>query len=154
MKAFISYSLNDSDQFVLTILSRRLKEEGFTIWSNYSNLDNASPQISKSNLFIGIITKSGNSNKRVFNEWKEAINMRIPSLLLVEDNVRIKSELLKNNNVLQFNRIDPSEAINNVRDRIGISHQQQFKPVDKKDTVAWILGGTAALIILVLLSKD
>lgn len=160
MKAFISYSLNDSEQFILTILSRRLKEYGFTIWSTYNDSENildfkTFTQINKSNLFIGIITKSGNANNRVFNEWKEAVKMQIPSLLLVEDNVNIKPEILKYNNVLLFNRQNPSDAINKVKQRIEQSQRQQTKPVKKNDnTHAWILGGAAALIILGLLSSD
>ena len=160
MKAFISYSLNDSEQFVLTILSRRLKNDGFTIWSTYQDFENildfkTFSQINKSNLFVGIITKSGAANKRVFKEWKEAVNMHIPSILLVEENVKIKAELLKNNNVLQFNRKDPNKAINIVKSRIENSRVHQSKPKKKKDnTLAWILGGVAALIVLGLLSND
>jgi hypothetical protein len=74
MKAFISYSLNDTDQYILTILSRKLNEEGFSIWSSHSGnstvLDfKTFSRLNKSNLFIH--TENNQANNRVLEEWKE-----------------------------------------------------------------------------------
>ena len=41
MKAFLSYSLNDRDQYILTLLASELKKKGFSLnQSNDFNLEN------------------------------------------------------------------------------------------------------------------
>ncbi|MDI9312791.1 MAG: hypothetical protein QM535_21455 [Limnohabitans sp.] len=160
MKAFISYSLNDSEQYILTILSRKLREQGFSIVSNYKVYDNSldfetSSQLSNSNLFIGIITKTGHSNNQVFAEWNVAIKRKIPALLLVEDSVDIAPPLKTNRNVLLFNRFRPEIAIEKIRTNISTNNQVPVNNTKQNDsTAAWILGGLAALAIVGLLAKD
>ena len=92
--AFISYALRDSEQFVLTLLSNLLREEGFSIDSSYADYNylvhrSTYNSILKASLFIGLITQYGNRNQNVFNEWRIALDNNIPSLLLVEDSVTI-----------------------------------------------------------------
>lgn len=73
MKAFLSYSLNDKDQFILTLLAKELTVKGFSI--NQSHDFNAEMSqltkvnISKSNLFIGLISGIGYEKNRIENEW-------------------------------------------------------------------------------------
>lgn len=160
MKAFISYSLNDSEQYILTILSRRLKEYGFSIWSTYddsiSSFDfKTFSQLNKSNLFIGIVTKSGNSNNRVLKEYFQAIDLNIPSLILAEDKVANSPNFQNRENILIFNRENPEKAISFVKEKIEeAKNKQMLLPRKKDNSIAWLLGGIAALIILALLSDD
>ncbi len=158
MKAFISYSLNDSEQYVLSILSKRLKEQGFiTVSSGYynlvsNNLEHISNQISNSNLFIGVITYTANANSRVLNEWQVAIQKRVPSLLLIEDNVQVHENLLRYQNIIRFNRYDPTTAIELVRQKINQSRQTTLSTQTKDNTAAWVLGGLGLLALIGLLS--
>src|SRR5690554_6347147 len=157
MRAFISYSLNDSEQFVLTVLSSKLKEQGFIVSTSHNlfnnTLDyNTFTQLNKSNLFIGLITYTGNANNRVFNEWEQATSRQIPSLLLVENNVKINPSLLQHQNVIVFNRHNPEPSIELVKNKIITSRQNVQSRND--NTVAWILGGLAAIALIGLLSND
>lgn len=162
MKAFISYSLNDSEQYVLTILARKLNEYGYSIVSSYDNIKSTNSfetftQIDKANLFIGILTNGGNANDRVKYEWKKANELNIPSLLLVEDNLLVQNEFLGNYNVLRFNRNNPHEAIETIRTRISVPQAAiTSRPATKKkdNSAAWILGGVAALIVIGLLANN
>lgn len=153
MKAFISYSLNDSEQFVLTILSQQLGEEGFIVISNYGlNFTNETQfQINNSNLLIGLITRSGDTNNRVFQEWQYASNRRIPAILLVENTVHIHQSIQHNENVVRFDRNNPNRAIESVRNKISLAKQTVQANNDK--AVAWIIGGVAVLALIGLLSN-
>lgn len=157
MRAFISYSLNDAEQYVLTVLARRLQEQGFVVSSSYNLFASAlsnevSNQINKSSLFIGLITATGNANNRVITEWQQALSKKIPSLLLVERTVPLKQSFQSNPNVVLFDRHNPEPSIALVRDRINQSRHSTQTGND--NTVAWLLGGLAVLALIGLLSKD
>lgn len=160
MKAFVSYSLNDSEEYILTILSRKLREQGFSIVSSYREYRNTLDyetfsQLSKSNLFIGVITKKGQANKQVFAEWREATKRQIPALLLIEENVNVTPYLRNQSNVLFFNRHRPEVAIEAVRTKITRNNQRTISTRQRNDnSAAWILGGLAALAIIGLLAND
>ncbi|HRE57846.1 MAG TPA: hypothetical protein PLW09_08480 [Candidatus Kapabacteria bacterium] len=157
MRAFISYSLNDAEQFVLTVLASKLKEQGFIVSTSHNlfnnTLDyNTFTQLSKSNLFIGLITFTGNANERVFNEWKQATYRQIPSLLLVENNVDINQGILPQQNVVVFDRHNPEPSIELVKSKINSSRQNIQQKND--NTLAWLLGGIAAISLIALLSRN
>lgn len=157
-KAFISYAMQDSEQYVLTLLADLLRAENFQLESSFDHYSNiVSPtvyrKINESSLFIGLITEYGNRNKNVFNEWKVAIGKKIPSLLLVEDTVHINQRLAKHPNVLIFNRNYPQTGFIKVRNQV----ENAKKLVDRKNNenaLGWILGGAAALAIIGLLSDE
>lgn len=162
MKAYISYSLNESEQYILTILARKLNEYGYSIISGYDNLVMANNfetyiQLDKANLFVGILTDNGNANDRVKYEWQKANELNIPALLLVEDMLLAQNEFLGNYNVLGFNRNNPHVAIETIRTRISVPQSTVTpKPTTKKkdNSAAWILGGVAALIVIGLLANN
>lgn len=157
-KAFISYAMQDSEQYVLTLLSDLLRSENFIIdssFDDYSHLvsQSAFKKINESSLFIGLITEYGNRNKNVFNEWKLAVEKRIPSLLLVEDTVNINHELSNHPNVLIFNRHYPQSGVNKITAQISKAKNLADKK-NNENALGWILGGAAALAIISLLSSD
>ena len=153
--AFISYALSDSEQFVLTLLSNLLREEGYSIDSSYNDYGNVVQRstynsILKSSLFIGLITQFGDRNQNVFNEWNVALEKKVPSLLLVEDSVKITPELINHSNVVIFNRHYPNEQFERIKAKIKSSK----KNADNNSSLGWILGGLAALVIIKLLSDE
>ena len=80
-KAFISYAMQDSEQYVLTLLANLLMSENFQIDSSFNEYGKTVSQstikkINESSLFIGLITEFGNRNKNVFDEWKMAIQKK------------------------------------------------------------------------------
>ena len=65
MKAFLSYSVSDNNEYILTVLSLKLRENNFSINTNLSSyhniLDfNTIKQIGFLYLFIGILTEKVN----------------------------------------------------------------------------------------------
>ena len=157
-KAFISYAMQDSEQYVLTLLSDLLRSEKFVIDSSFDDYSNVVSQsafkkINDSSLFIGLITEFGSRNKNVFNEWKLAVEKKIPSLLLVEDTVSINDSLTNHPNVLIFDRHYPQAGLNKITSQLN----KAKRLIDKKsneNALGWILGGAAALAIISLLSSD
>lgn len=154
-KAFISYALRDSEQFVLTLLSNLLREEGYSINSSYDDYNYLVQRathnnITKSSLFIGLITQYGDRNQNVFNEWKVALDSKIPSLLLLEDSVNISPELMNHPNVVRFNRHYPNQQIEQIKTKIKNSKVNS----ENNSAMGWILGGIAALAIIKLLSDE
>lgn len=161
MRAFISYSLNDSEQFVLSILAHKLKEQGFIVSSSY-NLSSSLidfqtySQLNKSTLFIGIITGSGMDINRVYSEWQVALQRRIPAILLIEDVVAISQELQNHPNIVRFNKLSPEVSIEAVRQKISASSQVSIPTNEQSNDnkAAWLLGGLAVLLLIGLLSKE
>ena len=70
MQAFLSYSIAEPEQYVLTLLANKLRERGFTLTASYKDsLDSLGElQIGNSTLFIGIIAREGKKLKKVNQE--------------------------------------------------------------------------------------
>jgi hypothetical protein len=154
MRAFISYSINDKDQFILTLLASKLRNDGFQIASGNNYLQNildvnTASQINQSHLFIGIITAHSSEQQRVLREWDYAQRGSIPSLLLIEDSVSVASNFT--GNYIRFNRQNPQIAINNIKTR-----KEQANNVlnANNEAAAWVLGGAALLALIALFSKS
>ncbi len=157
MKAFVSYSVNDNNEFILTLLSSKLREKNFIIttsqnfYSNIINDYNTMSEIGTSHLFVGIITGTGADRKRVLDEWNYAVNRNVPNLLLIEDTVSEHQHFT--GNFIMFNRKSPKSAINEINRRMTPSQDMISK--SNIDLVPWILGGAALLaIIAILTSKE
>ena len=149
MKVFISYSINDRDQFILTLLSSELVKKGYQINQSIdfkkekiSSLTKIN--ISKSELFIGIITGNGFEQKRIMSEWRCAQVGKIPAILLVENTVSV-NENFKFKYIV-FDRKNPREAIK----LLNLEIQKQDKQKDI-NALNWVLGGAAILLVLSLL---
>lgn len=152
MKAFISYSITDNNEFILTMLSSRLREQNLTISTSqnfYSNtLDfGTMNEISDSHLFIGLITGTGVERTRVLDEWRYARQRNVPNILLVEDTVPMNQNFT--GNYIRFNRRNPQPAINEINRRMNMPRQASS---NSDDIVPWVLGGAALLAILALFS--
>lgn len=97
MKAFISYSVTDNNEFIITLLSTKLREKNFIVTTSQnfygSVIDwNTMIEIANSLLFIGIITRGGIEKNRVIEEWNYAVQKNVPNLLLIEDSVEMNNQ--------------------------------------------------------------
>ncbi len=151
MKAFISYSVSDNNEFIIIYLSSKLKESNFAVTSSlnfYSKtLDfNTMYDIETSHLFVGIITAKGNEKERVIEEWNHAKKKNIPNLVLLEDTVAFLHP--NEGNILVFNRKNPKPAIDEIQRRMTFSPSNS----NKGDVVSWILGGAAIIAVLSVLT--
>jgi len=153
MRAFISYSVNDADQYVLTLLSSELQNKGFTIYQSndfYSEISSLTKvNINKSQLFIGLMTGFGQERDRVFKEWQLANTATIPSILLIENTVQIDPNF--SYPYIVFDRNHPQNAVDQLKNKINELKKELGKD---SNAMAWILGGAALLAIFGLLSDD
>lgn len=154
MKAFVSYSISDNNEFILTLLSSKLREKHFIITTSQnfysSTLDyNTLSEINSSHLFIGVITGTGTERQRVLDEWRYAVQRNVPNLLLIEDTVAIHQQSIGNH--VAFNRHNPQPAIDEINRRMTQPQAPSSKPSD--DIVPWILGGAALLAIIGILTS-
>lgn len=152
MNAFISYSINDNEQYILNLLAQKVSEAGLTLVASYNQSDSvdfqAANDIKNSALFIGLITESGRLAKtsRVYSEFKQANLFGKPAIFLIENKVPVTPWVNMYQNTIRFNRHNIGHAIQEVKNKIDNSQIQQT------DAAAWILGGVAALALLALLS--
>jgi hypothetical protein len=153
MRAFLSYSLNNRDQYILTLLAHELKKRGFVINqsidfnSKMSSLTKIN--INKSQLFIGLFTGDGKENSRIQKEWLLASIADIPSILLVEKNIEINADFRIP--YITFDRNNPKLIIDTLKSKVDLIKK---KKKQDSNTWAWILGGAAVLAIIGLLSND
>lgn len=153
MKAFLSYSLSDSQEYVVTIMARQLQEKGYTLMTHpgyRSTVDSQSWALRSCSLFIGVITQRSNEYDRVVNEYNQADAWQIPALLLFERSVAYNAGVLDHPNVVIFDSHNPNLALEHVRNRIAWARAPETK---SDDTGAWILGGAALLALIALLSS-
>ncbi len=153
MQAFLSYSIAESEQYVLTLLANKLSERGFSITANYKETFDslAELQIKSSTLFIGVIARAGKKIDRVSQEIQFAIRQKKPMILLIEENIKVADWVENFPNTIKFNRKFPNRAIEEVNQRIQTSQRQQPQ---QDNTLAWILGGVAALFLISSLSSE
>ncbi len=153
MKVFLSYSLNDQDQFILTLLASELRNKNFQIFqSNDFNIEMSSLtklNINKAQLFIGIITGDGFETKRVQKEWRLAKVSKVPSILMIEDTVSVDTKFKFP--YIVFNRQNPHHAIETLKRKMNV---QMKKSNEDSNAWAWVTGFAAMLAIITLFSKE
>lgn len=129
MKVFISYSFQDSELYIITLLFEQLHQRGFIVESSdsveyYGTYSaNISYRILKVDYFIGIITNHSDSINAVLREWDVARNNNKPNILIIEEGVRV--EYPRALNMIRFNRNNPQVAIDqllNINKQIGRAH--------------------------------
>lgn len=151
MIAYISYSLNDHDQYILTLLAGELNSKGMIIKQSsdfHSNMSSVTMHnIHKAELFIGLISGVGMEKNRVINEYNYAIRSKTPSILLIENTVELPPNF--RGNYIVFDRYYPDSAIQQLKHRIN-----NAKRKNNSDAAAWVLGGAALLAIIGLLAND
>jgi hypothetical protein len=154
MNAFISYSISENEQYILTLLAQKLGENGIILVTSYNQADSVDWQamndVKNSALFIGVVTKTGRPAKtrRVIQEFKQANLFNKPAVMLLEENVQVPFWVSGYENTIKFNRFFPHQAIDEVKRRISASQAQP-----NSNATAWILGGIGILALLSWLSE-
>lgn len=154
MKAFLSYSLSQNNDSVMTLLSSKLREKNFTI-STSQNIEsqkidfNSMCEIDSSSLFIGVINKAGKELQRVLDEWNYAIKGNVPNLLLIDDSVIIPDSF--KGNFIKFNSKKPYPAIEEINKRMAFTQLDLSNNYEK--ILPWLLGGAVLLLVIGLLSS-
>jgi len=155
MNVFISYSIDETEQYILTLLSQKVSETGFTLVTSYDQSDlvefQAANEIRGAVLFIGLITSSGRSRKtaRVYSEFQQANEYNKPAILLIEETVPVAFSI-NGHNTIWFNRHHIDQALDVVKDKITESQNAGLQ--QNSNAAAWILGGLAVVAALSLLS--
>jgi len=155
MNAFISYSIGDNEQYILSLLAQKLRENGINLVTSYNQTDTIDWQtmneIKNATFFIGLITKTGRPKKtaRVIQELEQTKQYSKPWIILIENSVPINPWVIGNENTIRFNRYFPHQAIEQVNQRIKASKAQP-----NPDAAAWILGGIGILALLSWLSEE
>ena len=152
MKAIISYSLFDQEQYIITLLSKKLRESGFSVITSNNIFNNivdftTHSQITSAQLFVGIISNEGVTYKNVLAEWQVAVKNNVPNILLVEDSISISSDF--RGNYVRYNRNNPQPAIQEIHNRMLPQNSSS-----NNDAWGWIIGGAALLAIVALLAGD
>ncbi len=156
MKAYLSYSVGESQKNVIMTSATKLRAEGYTPISGILN-DAYENDIRISDLFLGIATLEGNTNDKTFKEWQIAQSKQVPKILLAEKGVILPDELSKED-VFIYDPSRPEDVQKALEKRIQSS--QNNKSVSGgfwKKYWAWIVGGTvvvSAVLLLILYYKD
>ena len=155
MKAYISPSIADDEQDIISALSNKMQKSGFSPSAGYhkfgqQNNQLAFHEISKAKVFIGLIAEGGEELDRVYGEWQHALQST-PALLLVENTIRTdKYPLLnKHPDVIRFNRSSKKElnkTIQMVRAKINSASNRKESPFIRE--AAWFICGPIALDFL------
>ena len=155
--AFISHSMDDSELYVLSLITEYLANNGYFIETSYNNSvavgqnieQLIQTQIGKSDLFIGIASHLGINSQWVLKEWELAQLNGKTAFFLIEDNVPINPAFQQENLVIRFNRQNPQRSISSLHTMI------EKRKKDKSNTALnWVVGGILGIAIIKLLSDE
>lgn len=155
--AFISYSMDDSELYVLSLISEYLANNGYFINTSYNNSIETEQnieyqiknQINKSDLFIGIASNLGIHSQWVIKEWEFAQVNGKTAVFLIEDTVVVNPDFAKGNLIIRFNRQFPQESLKKLRNMI-----EKNKKDPSNKAINWVVGGLLGIAIIKLLSDD
>jgi hypothetical protein len=155
MNAFISHAIHPNEQYIVSLLARKLSEQQVGVVTNFVHSDvidlQTAAQIRNAAMFIGLITQSAVNfrQNKVFTEFSFAVQNKRPAILLVEDRVPLPS-WVNQQNIIIFNRLNINQAI-----EIANYHMEGAKKAKKaSEGMAWLLGGLAVVALLAYLSDD
>lgn len=160
MKAYISPSVTDDEQSILSSLSKNIRENGIAPVAGYhkfgqKNSELAFHEINKANLFIGLITGNSTEVERVYNEWQFALKSETPALLLVEDTVHLDHfpKILAHPDVICFSRSSQqslNKTIQIVRAKSNAANNRNNNSPFVRQA-AWFIGGPIVITFLTIL---
>jgi hypothetical protein len=143
--------------YIISLLAFRLQDEGHTVLTSSGAYTPDSStekviqsQIRATNFFIGLITRTGEHNDRVYSEWQYAQESGTPGFLLIEGDTFRQGV---GPNIVRFDRNDPSPAIQYIIDQQNLWRPKIEAPGSNSgDALAWVIGGRTAIRALELLT--
>ena len=155
--AFISHSMDDSELYVLSLITEYLANNEYFIETSYNNsilprqnVEQAiQNQIAKSDLFIGIASHLGINSHWVLKEWQLAQKNGKTAFFLIEETVPINPAFQQENLVIRFNRHNPERSISNLHSMI-----EKRKQDKSNKALNWVVGGLLGIAIIKLLSEE
>ena len=150
MRVFISYSFQDEELYLLSLLIDKLQTQGHQIRTTDFLLENNKFHLNSSDLFIGIITNYSDDISNVLADWEYAKKLSKKTILLVEEGVKVNDSSIS---FILFNRRNPEIAINQL---LGTNPNTPAKKIPAKKNsdleegllIGGIIVGVAALISL------
>lgn len=145
MRVFISYSFQDEELYLLSLLIDKLQGQGHQIRTTDFILENNRFHLNSSDLFIGIVTNYSDDISDVLNDWDYAKKMNKKTLLLIEEGVQVNDQSIS---FIRFNRNKPEGAINQL---LGVKPNVPAKKNNDLEDgliIGGIIVGIAALISL------
>lgn len=163
MNAFFAYSVDRNKQHIVISFSNILRKQNFSVLTNASlKLQNildfvTVDLINRCHIFFGLVTNEGPNNNQVFLAWDYAKKRRMPNLLLVDSHLNISHLNIPDHaqNVIKFDPVHPHSAYDYVETRIArYKHYNDPNVSENSNAIAWIIGGTAVLMLLSALADD
>jgi hypothetical protein len=145
MRVFISYSFQDEELYLLSLLIDKLQKQGHQVRTTDFLIENNRFYLNNSDLFIGIITVHSDDIQSVLSDCKHAKQLHKKSILLVEKGVYVNEPSM---NIIRFDRKNPAQVINKL---LGIKPKKQLKRnsiLEDGIVIGGIIVGVAALISL------
>lgn len=145
MNVFVSYSFDDGDLYLLSLLLKKLRQEGHHVATSDMYVENSEYDISHSDVFLGIITNNSDSIDDVFIEFEIAQDHGLDSILVIEREVSVKDPDFK---FIRFDRHNVQPAIDQLFGTTGKKSVKQKSDAGAALVGAGIIVGVAALIAL------
>lgn len=155
MNAFVSHAIHPSEQYIVSMLAKKLADKQIGAVTNFVHSEGidlqTSAQIRKATIFIGLITVASVSYRKnqVFTEFQFAIQNKRPSILLVEQGVNLPA-WLDQRYLIVFNRFSIDAAMQVANQHVELAKQTQ----QGNENTAWLLGGVAVVALLTLLANE
>jgi alpha-L-fucosidase len=127
MRSFISFSITPQEQHIVSYLAGRLHDNGFKTDTNARSF-NAITSIDSSHVFLGIVSSNDiKSNELTLEHWQYALSSNLPSILLVEKELKGTFDAATNavlaTKGLWFERKNPRPIVHIAQERIEKAHK-------------------------------
>lgn len=111
-KAFIPYSIAETDAHLVYEVGDLLKQQGFDVEYNWdpSNSQRVYDEVAGCNFFVGMVTHPRHL-RQVMQLWQFAMAQGIPAYLIVEDKITMPSGFAKHKQVHMFRRFMPQHPV-------------------------------------------
>jgi|GEM_PF-6577715 hypothetical protein len=111
-KAFIPYSIAETDAHLVYEIGDLLKKQGFEVEYNWDmhNGQQVYDEVAQSQFFVGMVTHP-RYQKQVTQLWQYALSQHIPAYLIVEDKIALPGTIKQHPSIHVFRRYLPQNPV-------------------------------------------